>query len=311
MARLFEQSELFKIIRNEIFEDGYLFGTVHGPPRSSKSTIGLWCGYSVYEDWNKTLQSCVFSLPSLVQHLKDGKPELWPTSNGLHNRVPFLLWDDALVNGSNKAVSQHSTAFDEFKAAFDVLGTRLGVLLCTMVDASGLTSQLQGKYNFEVFVNSKGKYKLDRVIWKQDYSGFRVLMRKEWIENGTFEPIPRNVYLEYDALRQNLADESFVRLEDALAVDTVDQLLKILKPSDIALLRLIETRGPLKYDSAKSELGADYKNCLTRCRARSLVLPTHLGNNNYKIDLSSIGFSVLAALDKNASNTVTTKANLP
>ena len=311
MTRLFEQSELFKIIRKEIFDDGYLFGTVHGPPRSSKSTIGLWCGYSVYEDWHKTLQACVFSLPSVIQRLKSGLPEMWPTSNGLHNRVPFLLWDDALVNGGNKAVSQHTTAFDEFKAAFDVLGTKIGVLLCTMVDASGLTSQLQGKYNFEVFVNSKGKYKLDHVIWKQDYSGFRVLMRKEWIENGTFEPLPKSVYLEYDELRRDLTDQAFVRLEDALAVDTVDQMLKILKPTDISLLRLIENKGPIKYDTAKDELGQEYKNTLVRCKARSLVIPTNLGNNNYKIDLSSIGFSVLAALDKNGSNTVTTKANLP
>src|SRR5208283_579144 len=123
MTRCFEQSELFKYLRNEIFSDGYVFGTVHGPPRSSKSTIGLWSGYSVYEDWSKVLESTVFSLPSVIQRMKDGKPETWPTANGLHSRVPFLLWDDMAVNGGNKAVSQHNLAFDEFKGAFDVLGT--------------------------------------------------------------------------------------------------------------------------------------------------------------------------------------------
>jgi hypothetical protein len=300
---MFEQSQLFKDLRSAIFDDGYIFGTIHGPPRSSKSTIGLWCGYSVYEDWPKTLQATVFSLPSVIQRMKDGVPERWPTSNGLHNRVPFVLWDDMAVNGGNKAVSQHNLAFDEFKAAFDVLGTKIGVLLCTMVDASAITCQLQGKYNLEVFVNSKGKFKYDKVIWKQDYSGFRVMMKKTWIENGEFPPLPRKVYEEYDVLRTDLADQAFVRLEDALSLDTVEQLLKIIKPADIQLLRLIEKLGPIKYDTAREELGEEYKTTLTRCKARSLVIPTNLGNNNYKIDLSSIGFDVLSSLDKNGSNT--------
>ena len=238
--------------------------------------------------------------------MKDGKPETWPTANGLHSRVPFLLWDDQSVSG-NKASTQHSSAWDEFKGAFDCLGTRIGVLLCTMVDASALTSQLQGKYNLEIFVNSKGKYKYDRVIWRQDFNGFRVIMKKEWIENGSFDPIPLNIYKEYDELRRDLTDQAFVRLEDALSMDTVDQMLKILKPSDISLLRLIENQGPVKYDTAKDELGEEYKNTLTRCKARSLVIPTHLGNNNYKLDLSSIGFDVLTALDKNGKNTTEVK----
>lgn len=298
MTRLFEKSQLFKDIRNAIFDDGYIFGCVHGPPRSSKTTIALWAGYSVYEDWSKVLGATVFSLPGVIQRMKDGKPERWPTANGLHSRVPFVLWDDMAVGGGNKAQSQHCTAFDEFKGAFDCLGTRIGVLLCTMVDASSITSQLQGKYNIEIFVNSKGKYKYDRVNWRQDYSGFRVMMKKEWVENGTFDPVPQKWYKEYDELRKDLTDQAFVRLEDALSADTVDQLLKIIKPSDIQLLRLIDNLGPIKYDTAKDKLGEDYKNTLIRCKARNLIIPMNMGANNYKIELSSIGRDVLAAHDK-------------
>lgn len=302
MARLFEKSELFKDIRNAILDDSYLFIIVHGPPRCSKSTLSLWAGYSVYEDWGKVLQATVFNLPSVIQRMKDGKPERWPTTNGLHSRVPFLLWDDFAVNGGNKAVSQHSLAWDEFKAAFDVLGTKIGVLMLTAVDAGAATQQLQGKYNSEVFITQKGKYKYDRVRWLQDFSGFKVKMKKEWVENGEFKPIPTSTYKEYDELRMDLTDQAFVRLEDAMAMDTVDTLLKILKPTDIQLLRLIESKGPVKYDTAKDTLGENYKNTLTKCKARSLIIPTNLGNNNYKLDLSSIGFDVLAALDKNGNN---------
>ena len=306
MTRTFEKSELFKDIRNAIFDDGYLFIIVHGPPRCTKSTLGLWAGFSVYENWDKVLQATVFNLPSVIQRMKDGKPERWPTSNGLHSRVPFLLWDDFAVNGGNKAVSQHTIAWDEFKAAFDVLGTKIGVLMLTAVDAGSATAQLQGKYNAEVFITQKGKYKYDRVRWLQDFSGFRVKMKKEWIEDGEFVPIPIDRYKEYDEMRMDLTDQAFIRLEDALSLDAVEQLIKILKPADIKLLRLIQELGPVKYDTAKEEIGEEYKHTLIRCKARSLIIPTHTGSN-YKLDLSSIGVDVLASLDKNGRDTIKPK----
>lgn len=304
--RLFEKTELFKDIRKAIFDDGYLFICVHGPPRSSKTTLAFWAAQSVYEDWDKVLAATVFNLPSVMQRIEDGKPERWPTVNGLHMRVPLLLWDDLAVH-SDKADTQHSTAWDIFKGGFDCLGTAIGVLIATMVDAGALTSQLQGKYNAEVFVNSKGHYKYDRVNWLQDFSGFRTKMKKEWIENGTFDPIPMDVYKEYDELRRDLTKQVFVRLKDALAMDTLDQLLKILKPADIMLLRLIDQKGPVKYDTAKEVLGEKYKDTLTKCKARSLVIPTNLGNNNYKLELSSIGYNVLEALDNSKDGNKITK----
>jgi hypothetical protein len=296
--RMFEKSELFKDIRKAILDDGYQFTCVHGPPRSSKSTIALWAGYSVYEDWNKVLQATVFNLPSVIQRMEDGRPERWPTANGYHSRVPILIWDDFGVHG-NKADTQHSTAWDVFKGGFDCLGTSIGVLLCTMVDAGEATAQLQGKYTHEVTVLSKGKYKYDKVNWQQDFRGFRTIMKKEWIEDGEFDPIPMNVYKEYDEARRDLTKQVFVRLKDALSLDTVAQILKIIMPADIKLLRLIQQKGPCYHKMVKTELGeTEYRDAVTRCKARSLVIPIDFGNENYKLDLSSIGIDVLAALDK-------------
>lgn len=310
MARVFEQSQLFKDIRSAVFDDDYIFGTIHGPPRCSKSTMGLWCGYSIYEDWDKTFQATVFNLASVIQRMEDGKPERWPTSNGLHSRVPYLLWDDFAVGGGNKAESQHNYSWDIFKSCFDVLGTSIGVLMLTMVDAGSATQQLQGKYNIEVFITEKGKYKYDKVIWKQDFNGFRTIMKKDFIEVGEFSPIPMPRYKEYDEMRKDLNKQAFVRLKDAMSVDTVDALLKILQPDDVQLLSLIRQKGPVKYDLAKDKLGESYKDTLTRCKARSLIIPTNLGNNNYKLDLSSIGLDVLAALEKNGTIPKTPRLDL-
>jgi hypothetical protein len=295
--RTFEKSQLFRDLRSIILDDGYMFGCVHGPPRSSKSTIALWAGFSVYEDWNKVLQATVFNLPSVIQRMEDGKPERWPTVNGYHSRVPLLIWDDFGVHG-NKADTQHSTAWDVFKGGFDCLGTSIGALLCTMVDAGEATAQLQGKYTHEVTVNKKGHYKYDRVHWQQDFRGFRTIMKKEWIEDGSFDPIPKNVYLEYDEARRDLTKQVFVRLKDALSQDTVSQLLKIITPPDIKLLRLIQRKGPAHHKMVQTELGEDYKDTVTRCKARSLVIPIDYGKENYKLELSSIGIDILAALDK-------------
>lgn len=294
--RTFEKCELFKDIRNAIIDDGYQFTCVHGPPRSSKSTIALWAGYSVYEDWDKVLQATVFNLSHVIQRMEDGQPCRWPTANGYHSRVPILIWDDFGVHG-NKADTQHSTAWDVFKGGFDCLGTSIGVLICTMVDAGEATAQLQGKYTHEVTVNKKGHYKYDRVNWHQDFRGFRTIMKKEWIENGTFDPIPKEVYLQYDELRKDLTKQVFVRLKDALSQDTVPQLLKILNEHDFKLLRLIQRKGPAHHKMLQTELGEQYKDTVTRCKARSLVLTMNTGSDT-KLDLSSIGIDILAALDK-------------
>jgi hypothetical protein len=297
MKKLWQESQLFKDIHSAIYDDSYLWMVIHGPPRSSKTTLALLAAYAIYEDWDKVLEATVFTLPGLIHRIKNGKPERWPTTNGLHNRVPVIIYDDFGVH-SNKADTQRSSAFDVFKGAFDALGTELGVLLATMVSASSATQQLQDKYNAEVTVSTKGKYKYDKVEWLQDYRGFKPRMKKIWIEDGTFEAIPERVYKEYDVMRHELVQEAFVRIEDALSFDLLENTLKMVKPADIELLKLIDKQGPIKYDVAKEQLGDEYKLTFTRCKARNLVIPTCMGGTYYKIDISSLGKDVLEEYER-------------
>jgi hypothetical protein len=294
---MWQESKLFTDIHNAILDDGYLWIVVHGPPRSSKTSLAFWASYSVYEDWDKVLRSCVFNLSSVLHRIQNGIPEKWPTVNGLHTRVPLIIYDDFGVF-SNKADTQHSLAFDIFKGSFDALGTELGVLIATMVNAEEATIQLQNKYNIEVVVNSKGHYKYDSVSWQQDFRGFRTKMKKTWIENGEFDPIPQEVYKEYDVMRHELVQEAFVRIKDAMAADQLETTLRLIKPVDIDFLRLIDTRGPIRHDTAKDELGDEkYKMSLTRCKARSLIISTCQGGTVYKLDMTSLGKDVLDEYD--------------
>ena len=294
--------KLFKHIKNAIYDDGYLWIVVHGPPRSSKSTIALWIAYYIYQDWDTVLDCIVFNLTSLIHRIQNEKPCVWPTTNLLHMRVPLLLYDDFGVH-SNKADTQHSVAWDIFKGGFDCIGTKLGVLLATMVDADEPTSQLQNKYNLEVTVNSKGHYKYDKVEWLQDYHGFRKKMSKTWIEDGTFDPIPMEVYKQYDVMRKSLTDEVFIRIEDALSMDSMDYILRMIKPADITFLKLIDTKGPVIYEKARKELGDKYKDTVTRCRARNLITPTQRYGARYRYDLSRLGQDILLALENKDRST--------
>ncbi len=283
-------SQLFCDIKDAIYNDDYLWIVVHGPPRSSKSTLALHAAYFIYKDWDKVLDAIVFNLPTLMQRIETGKPERWPTVNGLHMRVPLLIYDDFGVH-SNKADTQHSSAWDIFKGGFDCIGTELGVLLATMVNAEEATSQLQNKYNAEVTVYTKGHYKYDRVEWLQDFKGFRTRMKKTWVENGTFDPIPSEVYKRYDKMRMALTKEVFVRIKDALSYDNIDFLLRILKPDDEEFLRLIDKRGPTTY-------AKEWDDVITRCRSRNLIVSISCAGNHVKYDLSQLGRDVLAAIDK-------------
>lgn len=295
-------SQLFEDIKSAIYDDGYLWIVVHGPPRSSKSTLALHAGYYIYRDWKKVLDSIVFNLPTLMNRIETGSPTRWPTTNGYHMRVPLLIYDDFGVH-SNKADTQHSSAWDIFKGGFDCIGTELAILMATMVNAEEATSQLQNKYNAEVTVRSKGHYKYDKVEWLQDFKGFRTRMKKTWIENGTFDPIPKEVYLKYDAMRKDLTKEVFIRIKDALSYDNMDFLLRMLKPEDEQFLRLIDEKGPTTYEKEMADI-------ITRCRSRNLIISVSTAGKHTKYDLSQLGKDLLMTIDSDgkASDRIAARA---
>jgi len=295
LKEYFDQHPLFRRIRKAIYDDSYLWIVIHGPPRSSKSTLALWILWYIYGDWTQAYSAITFNLQGLMHKIINGVPVRFPTSNGLHKRVPILLYDDFGVH-SNKADTQHSSAWDIFKGGFDALGTEIGVLLATMVNAEEPTSQLKDKYNIEITVNKKGRFKYDEVIWLQDYKGFRTKMKKHFIANGFFPKIPDQWYNPYDEMRQNLTKEVFVRIQDAITMDQLDIVLKMIKPSDIQLLELIDMNGPVKYDKAQEELQGLYKQTFTRCKARNLIVTEDYGSRNYKIELTPLAKDVLESL---------------
>ncbi len=292
------ESQLIKDIKNAIYDDGYLWVVIHGPPRSSKSTLALWLAHQVYGDWDKVLDAIVFNLSNLMQRIESGTPCRWPTINGLHMRVPLVIYDDFGVH-SNKADTQHSSAWDIFKGGFDCIGTELGILLATMVNAEEATSQLQNKYNAEITVKTKGHYKYDRVDWLQDFKGFRTRMKKTWIENGTFDPIPLEIYKKYDEMRKELTKEVFVRIKDALSNDNISVLLRLIKPEDEQFLRWIDKKGAVSYDKTLDEV-------ITRCRSRSLIVSVPTTRGHCRYDLSQLGKDLLMKIDSdnNASQRI-------
>jgi len=85
---------------------------------------------------------------------------LFPTvTKPCHMRVPVLLIDDFAAQ-CGKAKTQHEKVWDLFKGSFDTLGTRIGVLLATMIEPTSPTEQLLLKYTHEVkidVINAKNR----------------------------------------------------------------------------------------------------------------------------------------------------------
>ena len=273
-----------------------MFFVVWGPQRSSKTTLAGWMLYSLFQDWDKVLLATVFDLPQVIHRLRTGLPERWWTKNGFHFRVPALNWDDFGAR-SNKAETQYEKGFDLFKGGFDVIATKIGVLIATMVDPNEPTLQLASKYTHELQVLEKGKYKYDVVEWQQNYRGFKTRVKKTFIENGTFDMWPKEVYLQYDEVRKSLCDEVFQRIDDTITVSSLDVALQLLKLEDENLLRLINKVGPITHYIADKTLGPNARDILTRCKARNLVMPLLKGNRNYHVELTTLGQQVLEALD--------------
>ena len=283
-----------------ILNDEWMWLVVWGVQRGGKTTFAMQLAYTWYKDWDKVLQSFVFNLSGLMYKVEKGEPERVPTLNKLHMRVPILIYDDFGAH-SNKAETQYDRAWDTFKGGFDVLATRLAVLIATMVDPTEPTYQIMQKYTHEVFIPKRGVYKYDRVLWDQDYKGWKPKRRKEWIETNVFEPVPKDVYQEYDQMRMALVDEVIVRVKDALAESRVDYIIKRLKPEDIELMQLIRDKGMISYERFRERnpdaLPQKYKDALIRCKARDLIVPIRK-KSTYWYDLTDLGLEVLEAIDK-------------
>jgi len=285
-------------MRYAIDNDLYMWVVIWGEARKGKSMLGLLILYWIYKDWRKVLEAVTFNLSQTIYKIKHNLPELWPTRNKLHMRIPALLWDDFGAH-SNKASTQHDPAWDKFKGGFDVLGTKLGILMATMVEPSEPTQQLQNKYTHELWVYARGRVKYDRYHALQDYKGFRARGHKTWLDDFEFDPIPNEVFQEYDLMRQALADEVLLSIEDTMIETQLDYLMKRLEPVDYMFMKMIRDFGTVYHKKVYEEFGQEEgKKLLTRLKSRGIISPVRDPTTGYsKYDMNEIGFEILKAVE--------------
>jgi hypothetical protein len=303
-----------------VYKDRYIWACIWAQPRLGKTTLAGDILHAMYTDvlhdtekaWDATLKAIVFNLEQTIHRLRFGVPCKQYTSNGLHNRVPGLNWDDFGAY-SNKATTQHSEAWDDFKGGFDVLGTKIAVLLSTMVDPTEPTFQLNNKFTVELQVTSLGKYKYDVINWQQDFRCNRIRIKKTCIEMGSFDKWPDWVYQEYDKQRCSLADEVFQRIEDKISSSSITYVLKVLRSTDIAILKLLNEIGLGDKNDMQSKLPEEEYDplAIVRLKARNLIIPTRTTPGHYKYDLTQLGRDVLEELDLQKQKTALTEPAYP
>jgi hypothetical protein len=303
-----ENCSLYEDCVDAVYKDRYMWVCIWSPPRKGKTTLAGDILHHIYKEvihdtdkaWDHVLQATIFTLEQAIHRLKFGVPCREYTCNGLHNRVPAINWDDFGAY-SNKATTQHSEAWDDFKGGFDVLGTKIAVLLSTMVDPSEPTFQLNNKFTHEIQITSLGNYKYDEIMWQQDFRSNRIRIKKHCIEMGSFSRWPDWVYAEYDKQRCSLADEVFQRIEDKISVGAVDYTLKTMKPQDSVVLRVLDSIGAADKDVVVSRLEKQQvpydADVMMRLKSHNLIIPTRMPSGHYKYDLTQLGRDVLAALD--------------
>jgi len=297
-----KEPQLVKDIIFAIDNDRYMWMPIWGEPRTGKTTLALLLMFKVYKDWDDVLEAVIFDLNGLLYKMQKGIPKLFPTiTKPTHMRVPILLWDDFAAK-SGKAQTQHERAWDVFKGAFDTLGTRIAVILATMVNPRSPTEQLLQKYTHEILVtiNEDGKrlYKYDKCSSQQDFRGWRSRQNKAWLEAQEFGKVPLDVFKQYDEMRTSLVDEVFVSMQDAMTEDTMDRLMKRVQPFDFELLRKIKQDGLLSWMKVKRGLGDVGLKALTRCKSRGLITQIHKRGTYYLYDLTGLGLDLLKAKDE-------------
>lgn len=300
-----EQPRIVRDFWHIVNNDRYAWIPVWGEGRCGKTTLAMLLMYAIYKDWDLVLNGIIFNLSQLIYKLRKGEPKLFPTvTKPCHMRVPILCVDDFAAQ-CGKAKTQHEKSWDIFKGSFDTLGTRVGILLATMIEPTSPTEQLLLKYTHEIKVDAVDSntriYKYDKCSRQQDYRGWKHRQKKDWIEEQEFGQVPLDVYEQYDEMRLSLVDEVFVSVIDSMAEDNVEYALKRMGSFDYQLLNLIRRFGPINYHKIKAELGGKGKECLARCKGRGLIVPVRKSKDYYTYDITDLGLDVLNVKDAQAS----------
>lgn len=303
-----EEPKLIRDLWHIINCDSYAWIPVWGEGRCGKTTLAMILMYKIYKDWDDVLGAISFDLTGTIYRMKKGLPRLFPTvTEPTHMRVPILLMDDFAAKGG-KAKTQHEKAWDLFKGGFDTLGTRIGVILATMINPRSPTQQLLEKYTHEIYIerisDDKRLYKYDKCSPEQDYSGWRSRLNKDWKETQEFGKVPLDVYKQYDEMRMTLVDEVFETIEDQMVEDAIPKILDRIEPIDIHLLSFIKQMGPVYDKKLKEELGAKYRHAMIRCKARSLVTPIRRRGHYYHYDITDLGLEVLKAISRSEKSEI-------
>lgn len=286
-----ESPRLIQDIWHAILEDDWMWIVVWGKPRTGKSTVQMQAGFSVLHDWDQVLQAFVYNLAGILYKMDNGIPCRIMTRNKLHNRVPIILADDFGAQG-NKAKTQHEPAWDLFKGTFDTLGTKIAVLMASMGTPTAMTQQIQEKYTHEVYIDTKGVAKYDKVDWQQNYGGWQPKQNKDWIETFDFYQVPTDVYKEYDTMRMSLVDELEQLIKDCMADNETLGIIKRMKEIDFEFLEILHTSGTISNEWINREENRRYKESLMRCKARSLAVPVRR-QTSYHYDITDLGLDVL------------------
>lgn len=295
---------------NIVNMDKYAWIPVWGEGRCGKTSLAMALMYKIYGNWNDVLNAIVFNLSQLIYKLRHGQPRLFPTvRKPVHMRVPVLLIDDFAAQ-CGKAKTQHEKSWDLFKGSFDTLGTRVGILLATMIEPTSPTEQLLLKYTHEVRIEvtydkktgkEKRTYKYDKCKRQQDYKGWKHRQKKSWIEVQDFDPIPLDVYEQYDEMRLALVDETFVAIEDSMVFDTVERAVKRMEPIHYQILRFMKTVGMVNHHRLKKEFGEPGLKAMSWLKSYGLAVPVRKGKAYYNYDITALGTDVLKEADTQPS----------
>ena len=303
---------LIQDLYNAILNDSWFFGVIWGEQRCGKSSLALWLGYFLWrmldlsldeeQLWNYTINSNIYSLTQLMYRIKSPSvPRIWELKHR-HHRVPYTNWDDFGAN-ANKADTQHSRAWDKFKGGFDVLGTKMSALICTMTTPDQPTSQLLAKYTAEIHIPVRGMYKYDKVVWQQDFRGWHANKKKDWQQElCSFGEIPDKWYMIYDEQRMTLCDEVIIGIEDEL-VRELPWIMKRTSDMEITLLQRIINEGVLSSHMAKKHLGGgeEANTAIKRAKSHQLIVAESRGGHTF-FDISNLGMNLLTEYNKGAED---------
>ena len=171
---------------------GRIKESLNMPYGVGKSSLALWISYQFNDkDWDKVFENLAYYPSEILDLLEPGKP-----------RKNVIVWDD--VQMTAPASNTVPKEIRQIAAYTTTSRPEVSCLVMTAPNINSIAAPLRRIVLYEIIVPKRGVFEVQHYVFRKDFkhNPFRDIPRAVYVEEGTFPPLPQDMYERYEAWKE-------------------------------------------------------------------------------------------------------------